>query len=296
LHLHVNYLVTVFGIFAISSIFVNNSHAEENYSDLVWLAETIKITGTQESTTYKAGENLSISMDAENIGQNNAGPVQFRLQIINEHGDMVYESSNGSEMDVGNASTMRYDWMPQTRGTYKLVFDAEVSNQVIEKNKDNNHYETTIKIIDSESVLTKSISSDGTINVYVESDPPKAGEEMYMYVTFTDINEKKIKDVNYAITGKQDGELVFFADNAYEAEGEGLHITRVLDSESPVDIQVTILGIGMQSDQDSWTGPKGEVVSLQVIPEFPIALIVLASTIGMLVVFTARIQRIQGAR
>lgn len=191
MHFHVNYLVIVFGIFATSSIFVNISYAEENYSDLVWLAETIKITGIQESTTYKAGENLSISMDAKNIGQNNAGMAQFRLQIINERGDLAYESSNESEIEVGNASTMRYDWMPQMRGTYKLVFDADVSNQVIEKTKGNNHYETTIKIIDSQSVLTKSISSDGTINVYVESDPPKVGEEMYMYVTFIDMDEKK---------------------------------------------------------------------------------------------------------
>ncbi len=296
MHFHVNYLVIVFGVFAISSIFVHVSHAEENYSDLVWLPETIKIIETQESATYKADENLSISMDAQNIGQNNAGVAQFKLQIINEHGSIVYESSNESELEVGNASAMRYDWVPQTRGTYKLVFDADVSNQVIEKNKDNNHYEMTIKIIDSESVLTKSISSDGTINIYVESDPPKVGEEMYMYVTFTDMNEKKIKHVNYAITGKQDGELVFFADNAYEAEGEGLHITRVLDSDSPVDIQVTILGIGLQSDQSNWTGPRGEVVSLQVIPEFPTALLVLASTFGVLVIFMTKHRLIQSAR
>jgi len=280
-----------------SSIFVHVSHAEENYSDLVWLPETIKIIGTQENTTYKAGESLSMSMNAQNIGQSNAMAAQFRLQVINEHGNIVYESSNESEIEAGDASAMRYDWISQTRGTYKLVFDADVSNQVIEKNKDNNHYEITIKIIDSESVLTKSISSDGTINVYVESDPPKTGEEMYMYVTFTDMNEKKIEHVNYAITGKQDEELVFFADNAYEAEGEGLHITRILDSESPVNIQVTILGIGLPSNQDNWIEPKGEVVALQVVPEFSIALLVLASTISMLVIFTAKTHRlIQSAR
>lgn len=50
-------------------------------------------------------------------------------------------------------------------------------------------------------------------------------------------------------------------------------------------------------DHDNWTGPKGEVISLQVIPEFPIALLVLASTIGMLVIFTAKTHRlIQSAR
>jgi len=198
--------------------------------------------------------------------------------------------------DDSITSYSEVNWAPEIRGVYGLVFDADFTNQVIEKNEDNNRYEMTIKVIDSASVLTKSISSDGTINVYVESDPPKVGEEMYMYLTFTDTNEKKIEHINYAITGKQDGELVFFADNAYEAEGEGLHITKALDSDSPVDIQVTILGIGLQGEQNNWSGPKDEVVSLQVIPEFPTALIVLIATTSMAVVFTTKTHRIQSAR
>ncbi|MGQ0375931.1 MAG: CARDB domain-containing protein [Nitrososphaerota archaeon] len=296
LQLHVNYLVIVLGVFVISSVIVPVSYAEDNDSDLVWLPETIKITGMPESTIYKAGENLSISANAQNIDQDNFMAVQFRLQVIDERENIVYESSNESLLETGNVSTMRYDWVPEIRGVYRLVFDADFTNQVIEKNEDNNRYEMTIKVIDSASVLTKSISADGTINVYVESDPPKVGEEMYMYLTFTDTNEKKIEHINYAITGKQDGELVFFADNAYEAEGEGLHITKALDSDSPVDIQVTILGIGLQGEQNNWSGPKDEVVSLQVIPEFPTALIVLIATTSMAVVFTTKTHRIQSAR
>ena len=282
---HVNYLVVVFGIFIISSV-LPVIYAE-NDVDLVLLPETIKITGASESAAYKAGQTLSISADVQNIGKENAMATQFRLQVIDERGNIMFQSSNESELEIENVS-MKYDWVPEMRGIYKLVFDADFSNQIVEKNEDNNHFEITIKVIDSESILTKSVSLDGIINVYVESDPPKIGEEMYMYVTFAGIDEKKIEHINYAITGKQDGELVFFADNAYEAEGEGLHIARVLDSDSPVDIQVTILGIGLPSDQPNWTGPKGEVVSLQVIPEFPTALLVLATTIGMLVIFTAK--------
>ena len=291
---HVSYLIVVFGIFTVSSV-LPVIYAE-NDVDLVLLPETIKITGASESATYKAGQTLSISADVQNTGKENVMSVQFRFQVIDERGSIVSQSSNESELEIESVS-MKYDWVPEMRGVYKLVFDADYTNQIAEKNEDNNHYEITIKVIDSESVLTKSVSSDGTINVYVESDPPKIGEEMYMYVTFTGVDEKKIEHINYAITGKQDGELVFFADNVYEAEGEGLHITRVLDSDSPVDIQVTILGIGLQSDQTNWTGPRGEVVSLQIIPEFPTALLVLATTIGMLVIFTAKTHRlIQSAR
>jgi len=291
---HVSYLIVVFGIFTVSSV-LPVIYAE-NDVDLVLLPETIKITGASESATYKAGQTLSISADVQNTGKENVMSVQFRFQVIDERGNIVSQSSNESELEIESVS-MKYDWVPEMRGVYKLVFDADYTNQIAEKNEDNNHYEITIKVIDSESVLTKSVSSDGTINVYVESDPPKIGEEMYMYVTFTRVNEKKIEHINYAITGKQDGELVFFADNVYEAEGEGLHITRVLDSDSPVDIQVTILGIGLQSDQTNWTGPRGEVVSLQIIPEFSTALLVLVTTIGMLVIFTAKTHRlIQSAR
>ena len=291
---HVSYLIVVFGIFTVSSV-LPVIYAE-NDVDLVLIPDTIKITGASESATYKAGQTLSISADVQNTGKENVMSVQFRFQVIDERGNIVSQSSNESELEIESVS-MKYDWVPEMRGVYKLVFDADYTNQIAEKNEDNNHYEITIKVIDSESVLTKSVSSDGTINVYVESDPPKIGEEMYMYVTFTGVNEKKIEHINYAITGKQDDELIFFADNAYESEGEGLHITRVLDSDSPVDIQVTILGIGLQSDQTNWTGPRGEVVSLQIIPEFPTALLVLATTIGMLVIFTAKTHRlIQSAR
>ncbi len=292
---HVSYLIVVFGIFATSSV-VPVIYAENNDVDLVLLLETIKITGASESATYKAGQTLSISADVQNIGKENVMTAQFRLQVIDELGNIVFQSSNESELEIENVS-MKYDWVPEIRGIYKLVFDVDYTNQVIEKNEENNHYEITIKVIDHESILTKSVSSDGTINVYVESDPPKIGEEMYMYVTFAGIDEKKIKHINYAITGKQDGELAFFADNAYEVEGEGLHITRILDSDNPVDVQVTILGIGLPGDQSNWTGPRDEVVSLQVIPEFPTALLVLASTIGMLVIFTAKTHGlIQSAR
>ena len=278
----------------IGTVFVEGGQIK---ADLRWIQETIKIVGSPDSLTPKVGESLSITADVQNSGQDDAIPAQFRLQVIDERGVIVYQSWNESELSIDQVDTMSYEWVPEVRGTYKIIFDADFTSRVIESDESNNHYEMTLKVIDSESILTKSISSDSSTNVYLESDPPKVGEEMYMYVTFVGVDEKKIEHINYAITGKQDGELVFFADNVYEPTGEGLHITRVLDSENPVDIQVTILGVGSPDDKTRWTGPKDEVVSLQIIPEFPIALLVLAATISMLVIFTAKTHRlIQSAR
>lgn len=286
---HVSYVIFVFVAIAITPIFVNAVYAEEkNSSDLVLIPETIKITDSSESTTPKAGDSISITIDVQNIGNSDATSAQFRLEIIDDQNAVVFESSNEAELKIGQTSTMKYDWMPSMRGTYKIVFDADSVDNVIESNEANNHYEITVKVIANDSVLTRGISSDGSINVDIESDPPKAGAEMFLYVTFTGSDGKKIKNINYAISGTQDGVEVLSATGAYEPEGEGLHISRILDSDNPVDMQVTILGIGLPYDEAGWTGPKDEMVSLHVIPEFPVALLVFTMTVGMIVAFTAK--------
>ena len=47
--------------------------------------------------------------------------------------------------------------------------------------------------------------------------------------------------------------------------GGGEHITQILNSDAPVDIKVTILGIG--ENKPFW-GPAGEVLLFNVVPEF----------------------------
>jgi predicted secreted protein with PEFG-CTERM motif len=56
-----------------------------------------------------------------------------------------------------------------------------------------------------------------------------------------------------------------------------------------LDVQVTILGIGLPDDEANWTGPIGETVSAQVVPEFgPIATMILAVAIVSIVAVTTR--------
>ena len=45
------------------------------------------------------------------------------------------QSSNESELEIESVS-MKYDWVPEMRGVYKLVFDADYTNQIAEKNED----------------------------------------------------------------------------------------------------------------------------------------------------------------
>ena len=63
----------------------------------------------------------------------------------------------------------------------------------------------------------------------------------------------------------------------------------MLSSDSPVDVQIKILGLGLPGEEASWTGPIGETMSVKVVPEFgQIAMIVLAIAIVSIVAVTTR--------
>ena len=143
--------------------------------------------------------------------------------------------------------------------------------------------------MEEEETYAKAMSSDGSVNVEIESSIPAADKEMSIHATFTDADGNAIQHINYAITAMQDGTEVLSVPNAHEHKGEGMHTTGALSSDSPVDIQVTILGIGLPDEEANWTGPKGDVVSLQVVPEFgTIAALVLAISIVSIIAVTAK--------
>lgn len=139
------------------------------------------------------------------------------------------------------------------------------------------------------NTFVNGMSSDGSVHVSIESSVPTGNEAMTINVKFTDADGNAIQHINYAITAMQDGTEVLSVPSAHEHMGEGMHTTDTLASDSPVDIQVTIIGIGLPDDEANWTGPKGDVVSLQVVPEFgTIAALVLAISIVSIIAVTAK--------
>ena len=142
---------------------------------------------------------------------------------------------------------------------------------------------------EEEETYVKGMSSDGSVQVEIETSTPKAGEEMSIDVTFTYADGNAISHINYDITAMQDGTKVLSQSGAHEHSGEGMHTTDALASDTPVDVQVTILGIGLPGEEATWSGPKGDVVSLQVVPEFgTIAALVLAISIVSIIAVTAK--------
>ena len=140
-----------------------------------------------------------------------------------------------------------------------------------------------------EETYVSAMSADGSVHIDIESSIPKTGEEMTIVVTFTDADGNMISHINYDLSATQDGTEVISESGMHEHGGEGMHITDALASDSPVDVQVTILGIGLPGEEANWTGPQGEVVSLQVVPEFgTIAALVLAISIVSIIAVTAK--------
>ena len=143
---------------------------------------------------------------------------------------------------------------------------------------------------EEEETYVKEMSSDGSVQVEIETSTPKAGEEMSLKIEFTDASGQKIKHVNYAISATQDGVEVLSNSAGHTHTGDDTQTTSSLASANSVDIKVTLKGMGLpDADPATWTGPKGDVVSLQVVPEFgTIAALVLAISIVSIIAVTAK--------
>ncbi|MEX1995770.1 MAG: PEFG-CTERM sorting domain-containing protein, partial [Nitrosopumilaceae archaeon] len=145
------------------------------------------------------------------------------------------------------------------------------------------------EMMEEEETYVSGMSADGSVHVDIESSVPKADEEMTIHVTFTDADGNIISHINYDISATQDGAEVLSESSMHEHGGEGEHVTDALASGNPVDVQVTILGIGLPGEEANWIGPMGDVVSLQVVPEFgTIAALVLAISIVSIIAVTAK--------
>ncbi len=134
------------------------------------------------------------------------------------------------------------------------------------------------------------MSQDGSITVHIDSDVPTEGEEALVTVEFVDADGNPVEHVNFEITATQDDQEVLAQTEQHAHSGVTEFTTSALGSDSPLDVQVMILGIGLPDDDPAtWTGPVGETVSAQVVPEFgPLAMIILASAIVSIVAITAR--------
>ncbi len=133
------------------------------------------------------------------------------------------------------------------------------------------------------------MSADGSVTVGIHSDVPTEGEELSLEIEFTDADGNAIEHVNYDIIASQDGNQVLSESGQHTHNGLADFTTSALRADSPVDVEIKLLGLGLPGEEASWTGPIGETISVKVVPEFgQIAMMILAVAIVSIVAVTAR--------
>jgi hypothetical protein len=140
-----------------------------------------------------------------------------------------------------------------------VVLSSKSATSVMAFATDNTSYNQT-----SDEIYVNGTSHDGTVVVHLASVHPKAGESLPLEIYFTDSNETAIRHVHYSLAITQDGNQVSSLPHVFLNQGMLEHHTPPLGSANQVDVQVTILGIGLPYDKDHWTGPIGDVVDLKI--------------------------------
>ncbi len=133
------------------------------------------------------------------------------------------------------------------------------------------------------------ISEDGNLRAEITASNPVADEIMSLEIKFRDSTGAVQKHANYDLMVTQNGNEVLSVMGAHDHEGIGMHTTAALNSADKVDIKVTVLGFGLPNDQDNWTGPRGEILMFNVVPEFgTIAVMILVIAIMSVIAISAK--------
>ncbi len=133
---------------------------------------------------------------------------------------------------------------------------------------------------DKDQTLLRGTTEDGEITVQVISSSPIVNQSMEVNLSFLDKNNLLMPNVNYGIKIKQQDQEILENKNIYSENGLSTLITRPLNSEEPVIIEISFNGIGMPENQEDLEGPSGEIIMFTVVPEFgTITMMVLAITI-----------------
>ncbi|HXV66688.1 MAG TPA: PEFG-CTERM sorting domain-containing protein [Nitrosopumilaceae archaeon] len=181
------------------------------------------------------------------------------------------------------------DYEPGTVPYFCMVHPWMVGEVIVqaagmeEEHEEEEHEETMT------GAMVSGMSKDGSVMVKIDATKPTANEMMKIDVSLTKKDGTATQHANYDIVATQDGKQVLSDKGAHQHEGKGSHTTMALASDKPVDIQVTLNGFGLPGEEAKWTGPKGEVVTLQVVPEFgTIAMMILVVSIVSIIAITAK--------
>ena len=195
-----------------------------------------------------------------------------------------------------------FEWSPTEAGTYPyycmlhtwMIGDIIVQEAAAEEAHDDaemGHHEAEEAHEDAAMKMpdVHLTTADGTMHIHIDAETPEAGSMGYLSIAFKDANHNLAEHVNYDIMVMQDGETVYEEMGAHVHNGMVEVQTSTLSSDSALDVEITLNGLGIPGEEANWTGPMGETYNAQVVPEFgTIAAMVLAVAIISIVAFSAK--------
>ena len=203
---------------------------------------------------------------------------------------------DSGEFDTGLLSAANsFEWSPDTVGEvpYFCMVHPWMLGTIVVQEVGAEEVEPTAELVvmdpSTEETTVTGMSSDGDLRVEITASNPASNEVMTIDLKFRDNSAGLVQHANYNIVVTQNGEEVFSMMGAHEHEGQAMHTTTPLSSDDAVDIEVTLLGFGLPDDEANWTGPTGEIIYFNVVPEFgAIAAMILAVAIISIIAISAR--------
>ena len=137
--------------------------------------------------------------------------------------------------------------------------------------------------------LLHGTTEDGQIVVQTIVSEPVTNSQMGINISFLDKHGSLVSNVNYMLEVTQQGKQILLQNNGYSEGGLVTVSTLPLQSDKPVDISVTIQGIGLPENSEDWMPPNGQVVLFNVVPEFgAMPVIIFAVSISCIIVFSTK--------
>lgn len=235
-------------------------------SNYVWIGVVIGVFFVGIGVSYVAFSNMYDDGD-------DTFPMKFKNQqdfdqMMSQNPKMSQQwmDIQTQEMNISKSGNDESDkkekgWMkkPQTRNQIGLMIqDAEIRAQVKEE-----AFSVTSSTEIREDVIATGKSSDNSILVQIKSTAPKAGQFLELIETFHDNDGNILEHVNHEIHVAQDGETVLKMSELHSHYGDVVYWTRELKSDSPIEVEVTINGLGME---EPLIGPFDDVITITIPP------------------------------
>ena len=174
-----------------------------------------------------------------------------------------------------------FDWTPTEAGTYPyycMLHTWMIGEIVVQAAHGDDHGDDK----GHDDMVHEEVAEDVELMVMISDSQVMGGTQIEL--------EFNVLHLNYDLTATQNGEVVFEEKGLHSMDLIATHQIDALGSdENPITIEVVSLGIGAPGEEDTWTGPVGQVTTAKVVPEFgTIAMMVLAVAIISIVAVTAK--------